>query len=79
MPDGALGARQAADEEAVELDLLAGQVGVDVALGGRQLGLALIRIRVPGDQRKPLVARVQPDPAQDAPDARSKCKSRAAV
>src|SRR5215207_6917549 len=69
MPDGALGPAQAPDEEAVDLDLLAGPGGVDVPLDRRDLGASFVGIAVPGDQRQALVAGVQPDPAQDAPDA----------
>jgi len=39
LPDRALGARKPADEEAVELDLLARRRGVDVALGAGRSGV----------------------------------------
>jgi len=46
LPDGALGARLAPDEEAVELDLLDWDLGVDVSLWRRGVGLAIVGIAV---------------------------------
>jgi hypothetical protein len=68
LPDGAVGALEPADEEAVEADQLAGVIDLDVLLG---LGLArrLVGSAVAGDQRQPLGARVEPVPAQAAPNA----------
>ena len=68
LPDGALGSGQASDEEAVELDLLARPLGVDVALWRGRLGLALVGVAVAGDQRQALGAGVEADAAEDAPD-----------
>src|SRR3954452_24854211 len=67
LPDRALGPAQAADVEAVELDLLARLGRVDVTLGRRQIGLALVRIAMPSDQRQALGAGVQAHAAQHAP------------
>jgi hypothetical protein len=69
LPDGALGAGQAADEEAVELDLFAGPGGLDVALWGRDRRLAFVGVAVARDQREALGAGVQAHADQDAPDA----------
>jgi hypothetical protein len=54
------------DVEAVELHLLARLGGVDVTLGRRQLGRALIRVAMPSDQRQALGAGVQAHAAQHA-------------
>ena len=54
LPDGALGARQAPDVEAVELDLLARLGGVDVTLRRRQIGLAFVAIAMASDQDQAL-------------------------
>src|SRR3954452_13869145 len=67
LPDRALGPAQAADVEAVELDLLARLGRVDVTLGRRQIGLALVGIAMPSDQRQALGAGVQAHAAQHAP------------
>src|SRR5215213_10750643 len=61
LPDAALGARQAPDEKAVELDLLARLGGVDVALGRRRVRPALVGVAVAGDQGQALGARVEAD------------------
>ena len=67
LPDGPASAGQPANEETVELDLLTGQAGVDVALG-RRVGTALVGIAVARDQRQALAAGVQADADKDAPD-----------
>src|SRR5215204_3921454 len=66
LPDRPVGAVQAADEEAVDADQLAGPLGLDVPL---RLGLArwLVGSAVAGDQREPLGARVEAMPAKTAP------------
>jgi hypothetical protein len=68
LPDGPASAGQPANEETVELDLLTGQAGVDVALGRRRVGTALVGIAVARDQRQALAAGVQADADKDAPD-----------
>src|SRR6187200_829342 len=65
LPDGALGAGEAPDVEAVELDLLTGLGGIDVTLGRRRVGAALVGIAVAGDQRETLGTRVQANADQD--------------
>ena len=54
LPDGALGARQPAHIEAVELDLLAGLRGLDVQLRWLLGRSALIGVAVAGHQRQAL-------------------------
>src|SRR5262245_21828651 len=67
LPDRTLGAGEAANEEAVDPDQLAGSLSPDVApwlrLARRPVGR-----RVAGDQRQPPRARVEPVPTQAAPD-----------
>src|SRR5215211_2291464 len=68
LPDRALGPREPAEVEAVELDLLTGLRGVDVALW-RGLGRpALVGVAVAGDQGQPARAGVQTKALQDPPD-----------
>src|SRR6266542_2627917 len=76
LPDGSLRAREAPDEEAVDLDLLAGLGGVDVALGLRQVGRRTSSRAMNVNTPAPLVvpervpARCAP-PSGLAPQARS--------
>jgi hypothetical protein len=68
LPDGAVGALEAADEEAVEADELARPLDLDVRL---RLGLPrrLVGRPVAGDEGEPLRTGVEPVPAEAAPDA----------
>jgi len=59
---------QSAAEEAVEADQLARPLRLHVLLDRRRTR-RLVRRRVAGDEREPLRARVEPVPAQAAPDA----------
>jgi hypothetical protein len=56
LPDRALRPGKATDEEAVKLHLLAGLLGLDVALGRRDRGPKLIGGGVAGDERRALSA-----------------------
>ena len=68
LPDGLLHVVQSPDEEAVEANQLAGPLRLHMAgFGGRARGL--VGRGVTCDQREPLRARVQPVPAQAAPNA----------
>src|SRR5215207_9106795 len=69
LPDRSLGAREPAHEEAIELHLLTGLFGLDMALRRREIGLSLIRLRVAGDERQALGTGVQVEAPQDPPDA----------
>jgi hypothetical protein len=56
-------------KKSLRLHLLAGLCGVDVRLGRRAVGFALVGVRVAGDQRAALGARVEHNPLGDPPDA----------
>jgi len=61
LPDRALGALKPADEKAVDTDLFARSLGVDVTRRRGRRGDALVGVAVAGDERQALGARVEPD------------------
>jgi hypothetical protein len=76
LPDGAFGVGEAADEEAVDADQLAGPVGVDVRLR-RGLARRLVGCAVARDQRQPSSPRRDPVAMQDLPHAVGRHRQRA--